>query len=98
MSDFPEQEAAVITLYALQTCSHCKDTKIFLRERGVAFKTVYVDMLVGAERNDTMRLLKRINPSVSFPTLQVDDETIIGFKPNLIQAALQARSTDKSTN
>ena len=92
MTDCPEQEAAVITLYALQNCSHCKDTKIFLQQRGIAFKTVYVDMLVGAERNDTMRLLRSINPSVSFPTLQVDNETIVGFKPNLIQAALQACS------
>ncbi|MGD9249912.1 MAG: glutaredoxin family protein [Desulfobacterales bacterium] len=82
----------MITLYALQTCSHCKETKKLLQERCIAFKTIYVDMLVGEERNDTMRFLKRINPSVSFPTLVVEDETIVGFQPKKIEAALEALS------
>ena len=89
MSPRPEAKAAAIILYALQTCSHCKDTKKWLQKRAVVFKTVYVDMLVGAERNDTMRYLKGINPAVSFPTLQVGDKTITGFKPQAIEAALQ---------
>ncbi len=89
MSDCPEKQTATVTLYAIQNCGHCKDTKEYLRDRDIAFNTVYVDMLVGAERNDTMRLLKRINPAVSFPTLQVDEETIVGFKPKRIQTALQ---------
>ncbi len=90
MSHGLNTESSATTLYALQTCSHCKDVKRLLKERRVAFRTVYVDMLVGAERNDTLRYLRRINPSVSFPTLVVGEETIVGFKKKKIEAALKA--------
>jgi len=90
MANRPETEPASITLYALQSCSHCKDVKKLLQHRRVRFETVYVDMLVGGERNDTMRHLKRINPAISFPTLQVGAKTIVGFKQEEIEAALEA--------
>ena len=90
MANRSEAEPASITLYALQTCSHCKDVKEQLRERRVRFETIYVDMLVGDERNDTMRHLKHINPARSFPTLQVGEKTIVGFKKKEIEAALDA--------
>ena len=82
-----------IILYGLQTCSHCKDLKKWLTERRVAFQTVYVDMLVGTERNDTMRYLRRINPTISFPTLVVGAATIVGFKKEEIKTALTALET-----
>lgn len=87
-----ETASPSITLYALQTCGHCKNIKQLLAARGLAFKTIYVDMLVGDERNDTMRLIKRINPSISFPTLQVGDRTIVGFKKEEIEKALDAEN------
>ena len=86
----PETELTPITLYALQTCGHCKDVKKLLQERQIRFETVYVDMLVGDERNDTIRHLKRINPAISFPTLQVGEKIIVGFKEKEIEAALDA--------
>lgn len=90
MADRPEAEPATIILYALQTCRHCKEVKKQLQKRRIRFETVYVDMLVGDERNDTMRNLKRINPSISFPTLRVGEKTIVGFKEKEIEAALDA--------
>ena len=85
-----------IVLYALQTCSHCKDLKRWLTEQGVTFRTVHVDMLVGAERNDTMRYLRRINPTISFPTLIVGEATIVGFKKEKIEAD-SIRNCDQCT-
>jgi glutaredoxin-like protein NrdH len=87
-----DNASAQIILYALQTCGHCRNLKQFLQERGVSFQTVYVDMLVGDERSDTMRHLRRINPSVSFPTLSVGETTIVGFKKAKIVAALDELS------
>ncbi|MFZ7124567.1 MAG: glutaredoxin family protein [Desulfobacterales bacterium] len=78
-----------ITLYALQTCGHCKDTKEFLKGRGIPFETIYVDMLAGDERNDAMRDLRRINPSCTFPTVRIGDQTVVGFKKDEIKAALK---------
>lgn len=86
-----ETETPPITLYALQTCSHCKEVKKLFQARRIDFRTVYVDMLIGDERNDTMRCLRRLNPSVSFPTLVIGATTIVGFKKEAIEAALDAR-------
>ena len=86
--------SSAITLYGLQTCSHCKSVRQLLQEYGVNFKTIYVDMLVGEERSTTMRRLKRINPAVSFPTLCVGEEVIVGFKKAAIDTAL-ATYTEK---
>ena len=83
-----------IVLYGLQTCGHCKSVRKLLQDRGVNFKTVYVDMLVGEERSVTLRRLKRFNPAVSFPTLCVGENVIVGFKKDAIDAAL-AGYTDK---
>ncbi len=88
MSKRSRVESTKIILYALQTCSHCKDLKRWLAERGLPFQTVNVDMLAGAERNDTLRHLRRINPRMSFPTLVVGDTTIVGFKEEDIRTAL----------
>ena len=55
MANRSETESTSITLYALQTCGHCKAAKKLLHERRIRFETIYVDTLVGDERNDTMR-------------------------------------------
>jgi glutaredoxin-like protein NrdH len=92
MTTHQADERPAIVLYSLQTCSHCKAVKLFLEERNIPFRTVYVDMLVGEDRNDTMRYLRHVNPSVSFPTLTVGKTTIVGFKREEIAAALDALS------
>jgi len=92
MTTHEADENPAIILYSLQTCSHCKAVKQFLEERGIPFRTIYVDMLVGDDRNDTMRHLRRINPSVSFPTLTVGKTAIVGFKKAAIAAAIDAFS------
>ncbi|VTR67741.1 Glutaredoxin [Desulfosarcina cetonica] len=86
----PEAKATLITLYGLQTCGHCKSVRKLLRERRVPFRTILVDMLIGESRNDTLRQLKRMNPTLSFPMLIVGNQTIVGFKPADIENALAA--------
>lgn len=95
MSTGKQTEDPEITVYSLQSCSHCKDVKQLLEERQVPFETVYVDMLIGEERSQTMRHLKEINPAVSFPTIAVGDTTIVGYKKKEIEAALDALQQSK---
>lgn len=78
-----------ITLYALSTCIHCKKAKEYLDDCGTKYNCVFVDKLEGEERKETIALLKKVNPSLSFPTLQVDDEAIVGFKEAKFKAALE---------
>ncbi len=80
--------AAKVKLYGLLSCVHCKETRSFLMDRGVSFDCVYVDMLFGDERNDTMRELRRLNPEVSFPTVLIGNRVIVGFKRDQIEQAL----------
>jgi glutaredoxin-like protein NrdH len=78
-----------ITLYALSTCIHCKKTKEFLDDCGVKYDCVFVDKLEGDERKQTIETIKKVNPKLSFPTLVVHEEAIVGFKQDQIKEALE---------
>ncbi len=77
-----------ITLYGLQSCAHCKAAREYLSQKGVPFETIYLDLLVGDERNQTMRDVSRINPAVSFPTIVIQDKVVVGFRRDDIEKAL----------
>jgi glutaredoxin-like protein NrdH len=78
-----------ITLYALTTCVHCKKTKEFLDDCGVKYDCIFVDKLEGEERKQMIETIKKVNPNLSFPTLLVDEEAIVGFKKDQIKDALE---------
>ena len=76
-------------LYTLSTCGHCRRTKEFLNDRGVEYTYVDVDKLEGQERADMIEEVKRYNSDLSFPTIVIDDETVIvGFKQEKIEEEL----------
>ena len=78
-----------IILYALSTCVWCKKTKKLLTELGVDFSYVYVDLLKGEEQVNVMAEVSRFNSSRSFPTLVIDDETVIvGYQEKKIREVL----------
>ncbi|MFA4876676.1 MAG: glutaredoxin family protein [Methanoregula sp.] len=80
-----------IMLFALSTCGWCNKTKELLRELGVEFSFVYVDLLEGTEQDNAMDAVERWNPSGSFPTLVIDDKkSIVGFREQEIREALGA--------
>jgi glutaredoxin len=95
MSAQPENQPQV-TLYALQTCSHCRDVKKYLQGHQIAFRTIYVDLLTGEERSDTLRRLRKLNPAVTFPTVVIDNTVIAGFKKKELRRALSLPSNQKT--
>lgn len=78
-----------VVLYSLTTCIFCKRTKEFLDECGVQYQCILVDQLQGEERKQVIEDIKKVNPKLSFPTLVVDGEPIIGFKKDDIEEALR---------
>ncbi len=75
--------------YGLSTCVWCKRTRRFLEDQGIAFDYVYVDLLRGQEREEVKDQVRRWNPSLSFPTIVVDDtKLVVGYKPDQIEEAL----------
>ncbi|MEW5911326.1 MAG: glutaredoxin family protein [Thermodesulfobacteriota bacterium] len=79
---------APVKLYALSTCSHCKNTKKLLDEHGVKYEMVDVDLCQGDERDRLVAEVKKYNPNCSFPTLLVGDKVIVGYREQDIKEAL----------
>jgi glutaredoxin-like protein NrdH len=82
-------DAHRVAFYGISTCIWCRKTRKFLEEQGVAFDFVYVDLLGGQEREAVKEQVRQWNPSVSFPTVVIDDDqSVTGFKPEKLKEAL----------
>jgi glutaredoxin-like protein NrdH len=77
-----------VKLYALSTCSHCRDTKDLLNQCGIKYDCVDVDRLEGEKRRTFLEEVKKLNPECTFPTLVAGDKVIVGFKEKEIKEAL----------
>jgi glutaredoxin len=80
--------APEVKVYALSTCIHCKNAKEYLDQCGVKYDCVHVDQLTGDERKATIEEIKKINPSVSFPTIVIDGKPLVGFNKDKVDEAL----------
>ena len=78
-----------IVLYALSTCGWCARTKDLLRNLGVDFDYLYVDLLEGQEQDKAMNEVEKWNPKGSSPTLVIaDKKSIVGFREKEIREVL----------
>ena len=78
-----------IILYALSTCGWCARTKDLLRELGVEFDYLYVDLLEGQEQDKVLNEVEKWNPKGSFPTLVIGNKkSIVGYREEEIREAL----------
>ncbi|KAF1073781.1 hypothetical protein MKMG_02070 [Methanogenium sp. MK-MG] len=84
-------ENIAVTLFSLTTCGHCRRTKTFLKEKGIAYDYVDVDLLSGETFTGMYDLVKSYNPRCSFPTIVIGDtkQVIVGDRPDEIAAALE---------
>ena len=78
-----------ILLYALSTCGWCKKTKDLLKNLGVEYSYIFVDLLNESDKENVMNDVSKWNPSCSFPTIIINNkECIVGFKEDKIKEAL----------
>ncbi len=70
-----------ITVYALSTCGFCKRAMAFLKDKGFAYRYIYVDQIPLETKNEAKRELKeRFLADVAFPFAVVDgDRHLVGF-------------------
>jgi glutaredoxin len=79
-----------VHLFALTTCSHCRSAKAYLDERQVPYSHVDVDLTTGEERKAVLEEVKKYNAELSFPTIVIDDRTVIvGFRKDELDQALK---------
>lgn len=80
-----------VMLYTLSTCVWCKRTKALLRDIGVAYDYIDVDLLSSDEEEKVMKEIMKFNPSCNFPTMVINDKKcIVGFKEDEIREVLQS--------
>ena len=85
------KDAGKVMLYTLTTCVWCKKTKALLKDLGVAYDYIDVDLLSGDEENEALRELGKFNRNGNFPTMVINDKKcIVGFKEDEIREALQS--------
>jgi glutaredoxin-like protein NrdH len=69
-----------IVLYTLSTCMWCRMAKDLLKDLGVAYRYVDVDLLEAAEKESARQEIRKWNPKGSYPTIIIDGRTSIsGF-------------------
>ncbi|MCX9013776.1 MAG: glutaredoxin family protein [Candidatus Methanoperedens sp.] len=76
-------------LYTLSTCVHCKATKNFLKENGIGYDYVDVDMLAGSEREKVISEVMELTGTCRFPTIIVGKRVILGFREDELREALE---------
>ena len=77
-----------ITFYGLSTCGWCRKCRNFLDENEHSYRYVYLDTLEGDERDEAIEEVKKINSKMSFPTVVVDGEVIVGFNEDKYKETL----------
>lgn len=78
-----------VTLYALSTCGWCRMTKELLNSNGIEYQFIDVDLTTGPEREELMRQVRQLNPRGSFPTIQIDDQVVVGYDEERIRELLE---------
>jgi glutaredoxin len=70
-----------VMLYALSTCGWCHKTKELLKELGIEYDYIDVDLLRGSEQTAAIGVIQKFNPDRNFPTMVINDKKcIVGFK------------------
>ena len=79
-----------VRLFALSTCGWCRKTKQLLEDLGIDYHRIDVDLLEGAEREETVAEVKKWNPAATFPTVVIDnDKAIVGYEAEEIRKKLE---------
>jgi glutaredoxin-like protein NrdH len=79
-----------VVMYTISTCGWCKQTKQFMKEKGVEHEYVDVDLCNEKERDAIHDEIQRRGGALSFPTIIIDDKKLItGFRPKDIEEALE---------
>jgi glutaredoxin-like protein NrdH len=79
-----------VFLYTLSTCAWCKKTKRFLKDKGVEFEFVDVDLCDEEDLKKIKADITKRGAEMNFPLVIVDDKKlIVGFREDEIGEALK---------
>jgi glutaredoxin len=84
------KKRADILLFALSTCGWCRKTKNLLDELGVEYRYIDVDLLEGQDKKEVVAEVTRWNPSSSYPTMVINNKSIVGYQEEKIRQAVES--------
>ena len=70
-----------VTVYALTTCPWCRKTKQWFTDSKIAFKSIDVDALAGAEQDEAAEKAFKLSGGRRFPGVVINGEVIVGHNP-----------------
>jgi glutaredoxin len=84
-----KNNAHKVLVYALSTCVWCKMTKQFLKDNGIEFEYVNVDLCDEEDKVKIRRHIQSKGGNLSYPTIIIDDNILItGFRKDKLKEAL----------
>jgi len=79
-----------VLLYAISTCAWCKLTKKFLKENGIEYEYVDVDLCNEEDKEKIRKDILDKGGDLSYPTIIIDGETLVtGFRKDKLKEALE---------
>jgi len=79
-----------VLIYALSTCVWCNRTKKFLKDNGIEYEYIDVDLCDKEDQNKIRSDIVRRSGKAIYPTLIIDDKILItGFQEDRIKEALK---------
>jgi glutaredoxin len=84
-----KNNAHKVLVYALSTCVWCKMTKQFLKDNGIEFEYVNVDLCDEEDKVKIRQHIQNKGGNLSYPTIIIDDNILItGFRKDKLKEAL----------
>jgi glutaredoxin-like protein NrdH len=85
-----KQNKHKVVLYALSTCVWCKMTKQFLKDNGIEYDYIDVDLCQEEDKQKIRENIQSKGGPLSYPTTIVDDKVVItGFRKDLLKEVLE---------
>lgn len=79
-----------VLMYAISTCAWCKKTKKFLKDNGIEYEFIDVDLCSEEDRDKIRQDIIRRGGPLSYPTLIINDKKLItGYSEAEIKEALE---------
>ena len=66
-----------VLVYALSTCPWCKLTKDFLREQGIEYEYIDVDLCSEVDKEAIQRTILSKGGRRTYPTIIIDDNIVV---------------------
>jgi glutaredoxin len=84
----PGKKKGDIFLFAISTCGWCRKTKNLFNELGLEYSYIDVDLLDPQAKREVVEEVARWNPSTSYPTIVINNRSIVGFQEDEIRKAV----------